>query len=202
MPATIFTIGYAGFTVGEFLDALSAHGVGKVFDVRSCPFSHYRPEFDAPAIEKTLAENGIAYRNCAREFGARQEDREFYAAEGFMDFEKFAASPQFRDGVNMVLEVMSESVPALMCAEKDPVNCHRSILVAREFHNKGCEVVHLMPDGETLTQEELERELLDMYFPDRRQGNLFTGWLSDDEMIAEAYRLQNEIIGWRLTESK
>ena len=202
MPATIFTIGYAGFTVGEFVDALTAHRVGEVFDVRSCPFSHYRPEFDAPAIEKTLAENGIAYRNCAREFGARQEGREFYADEGFMVFGKFAASVQFRDGVNMVLAVMSERVPALMCAEKDPVNCHRAILVAREFHNRGCEVVHIMPDGETLTQEDLERELLDMYFPDRRQVDLFTGWRSDDELIADAYRLQNEIIGWRLTESK
>lgn len=202
MPATIFTIGYSGFTVGEFVDALIAHGVGAVFDVRSCPFSHYRPEFDAPAIEKTLAEAGIDYRNCAREFGARQEGREFYADEGFMIFGKFAASSQFRDGVNMVLEVMSERVPALMCAEKDPVNCHRAILVAREFHKLGCRVVHLMPGGDTFTQEDLERELLDMYFPDRRQVDLFTGWRSDDELIADAYKLQNEIIGWRLTESK
>ena len=202
MPATIFTIGYSGFTVGEFVDVLTTHRVGAVFDVRSCPFSQYRPEYDSPAIGKTLAGNGITYRNCAREFGARQEDREFYAPEGFMDFGKFAESPQFRDGVNMVFEVMSVLVPALMCAEKVPINCHRAILVARKLHDMGYEVQHLMPDRETLQQEDLERELLDTYFPDRRQGDLFTGWKSDDELLAEAYRLQNEKIGWRLPEDK
>ena len=195
---TIYTIGYAGFTVDEFADALISRGVFAVIDVRSTPFSEYHTEYNSPDICAFLKRKKILYFSFAKEFGARQENIKYYQL-GYMDFEEFARSKVFRNGVKEVFEYMKAGcIFALMCAEKEPVNCHRSILAGRAFYELGAEVIHILPDGE-ITQKDLERDLLDMYFPDRRQGNLFTGYRSDEELIIEAYRLQNEKIGWRLS---
>ena len=193
MTSTIFTIGYAGFRVHEFVDALSFHGVSAVIDVRSVPFSRYAPKYDAPVISKRLESRNICYRHLPREFGSRQQDRSFYNPKGYVDFEKFAKSGQFQEGVNKVLAGMNDYVFAFMCAEKDPINCHRAILVAREFHKRKKKVIHIMPYGESITHQELECRLLEKYCPEMVDEELFSSdWLS------EAYRRCNAKIGWRL----
>ena len=193
MDNTIFTIGYAGFRVDEFVDALNYHNVSAVIDVRSVPFSRYHPEYDAPVISKTLETRNICYRHFPREFGANQQDKSFYHPNGYMDFEKFAKSEQFKDGVNKILDAMNDYVIALMCAEKDPITCHRAILAARAFHKLGINVIHIMPYCEEITHQELEIRLLDKYCPEMIHEELFASdWLS------EAYRRCNAKIGWRL----
>lgn len=72
-----------------------------------------------------------------------------------------------------------------MCAEKDPIDCHRAILVSRAFYESGCNVVHLLPENKTCTQEDLNNALLERYFPDRDQFSLF-GNADEDELIKEA----------------
>ena len=194
MTSTIFTIGYAGFSVHEFVDALSFHRVSVVIDVRSVPFSRYAPKYDAPVISKRLESRNICYKHFPREFGSRQQDRNFYHHNGYMDFEKFAESSQFRNGVDKILEGMNHDyIFALMCAEKDPINCHRAILVARAFHKLKKTVIHIMPYGESIPHKELEIRLLAKYCPEMTREVLFASdWLS------EAYRRCNEKIGWRL----
>ena len=193
MNTTIFTIGYAGFTVGEFVDELAAHGVSAVIDVRSVPFSHHDPEYDSPNISRSLMEKNIRYESYANEFGARQQDRRFYAHAGYMDFEIFAESGQFRDGVNKVLAGMNDYVFAFMCAEKNPINCHRAVLVARAFHELGIRVIHIMPDVDDITHDELENMLLEKYCPERVIELMCTS-----DWLCEAYRRCNTKIGWRL----
>lgn len=195
----IYTIGYAGFGREDFVRVLEAHGVSAVVDVRSKPYSKHDPEYDSPAMSHFLAERGIIYRNYADEFGARQKDRRFYTAEGYMDFGKFAESLQFREGVRKILAGIEAGYKfALMCAEKDPMTCHRAILVARAFHENGLAVIHLMPDGENMTHEDLEHRLVDIYCPKGMQGDLFGGYKSEREIINEAYRKCNAVIGWRI----
>ena len=196
MTTTIFTIGYSGFRVDEFIDALIYHRVSTVIDVRSIPFSRYNPEYNAPVISRTLDALKISYRNFHKEFGARQQDRSFYP-KGYMDFEEFAKSEQFQEGVSKILDAMNnDSVIALMCAEKDPINCHRAILVARVFYQKGINVIHIMPYGESITHQELERRLLAEYCPEMMSEELFAS-----DWLGEAYRRCNEKIGWRLDEN-
>ena len=196
MDNTIFTIGYAGFRVDEFVDALDYHGVSAVIDVRSVPFSSYHPEYNAPVICGVLADRKICYRDFSREFGARQQDRKFYAKDGYMDFEKFAESEQFNEGVQKIRDGMSNYVFALMCAEKDPINCHRAILVARKFHKLGINVIHIMPYCEHITHKELEIRLLDKYCPEMIYEELFAS-----DWLGEAYRRCNKKIGWRMDEN-
>ena len=203
MNSKIYTIGYSSFERDYFAEILAEHNIGAVIDVRSSPYSEYYSDYDRPELEAFLISRKIYYRNYAHEFGARQENTDYHSSEGYVDFEKFALSQQFREGVDRLINAMRMGyVFVLMCAEKNPVNCHRAILVSRAFHDRGCEVRHILPLGEPITQKDLERELLEMYFSDRAQGDLFTGYRTDDELIQEAYRLQNAKIGWRPATNK
>lgn len=196
MAKELYTIGYAGFpNTQDFLNTLKNNGVQILIDVRSSPFSAYYAAYNKDVLSNLLKENGIYYFNFARQFGARQESIDFYK-NGRLDFETFSSSEQFLDGVRKVDD--SNAVVAFMCAEKKPSECHRTILVAKAFSDKGQEVTHLMPDGERMTQHDVEQELLEAYFPDRAQASMFEEEnKSEEEYIVEAYRRRNDEIGFK-----
>lgn len=87
-----------------------------------------------------------------------------------------------------------------MCTEKDPIDCHRAILVARAFELRGIEVNHILSDGTLQNQRKLDERLLDMYFPEREQLSIFNynDIPDDDEYITRAYRKRNEEIGYHI----
>lgn len=87
-----------------------------------------------------------------------------------------------------------------MCAEKDPVNCHRSIMAARKFHEMGYEVRNILSDGSYELQADSEKRLVDRYFPDRNQLTLFSEGLSYGEMVNKCYEMRNKEIGYRKTD--
>lgn len=89
---------------------------------------------------------------------------------------------------------------ALMCAEKDPFNCHRTMLVSRAFHETGYNVVHLLPNDLKITQKEIETRLLETYFPNRNQVTFFAESLNEDECLIQAYRKRNSEIGYSIEE--
>ena len=196
----LFTIGYSGYEREAFVRELYAHGIDRVIDVRSLPSSRYRPEYDRAAIEKYLFSNEIEYCHMPHEFGARQENQRFLDAEGRVDFGLFAQSEVFGRGVYTVETWAGQgSVCALMCAEKDAIICHRAILIGRRFREMGWTVVHLSP-GKEEDHQDMEARLLDEYFPDRFQISLFEAMKTDEELLDEAYRLQNLKIGFRRDE--
>jgi len=82
-----------------------------------------------------------------------------------------------------------------MCTEKDPIDCHRNILVARELYKHNYSIKNIFENGEIQTQDCLEKRLLDMYFPNWKQPTLFENKASDLELINQAYRLRNKDIG-------
>ena len=198
MKGNIYTIGYTPFPIEEFVRVLKEHGIDCVIDVRSIPHSSYYTAFDAAPLQASLKENGILYRNYAREFGARQEDVSLYP-NGYLDFERFAATPAFRDGVEKIDAGTERGYRfALMCAEKDPFNCHRCILVGRKLREHGYNVIHLEKEREE-TQEDIERRLLEHYFPNRNQLSLFET-RTEEEFLAAAYQKRNEEIGYHIEE--
>jgi hypothetical protein len=131
---------------------------------------------------------------------ARQENVNFYSEEGCLDFELFAQSEQFLSGVEKIKNSVEKGYNiVLLCAEKEPIQCHRTILVARAFSDLGYKIIHLMPDNQTKTQKQIEQELLNKYFPNRGKMTLFsTSVMSDEECLVEAYKIQNKKIGYRL----
>lgn len=201
MVDTIYSIGYTGFSITDFVATLKTNKISAVVDVRSQPYSQWYPDYNKENLEIRLRQAGIYYRNYAEEFGVRQENRSYYSNSGYLDFETFAKSPQFLKGFKKLVKSMNQNYRfALMCAEKDPFNCHRAILVSRAFHEAGYKVVHLMPKGMKMTQKDIEKRLLEMYFPNRNQITLFSEILDEDECLIQAYRKRNADIGYSIEE--
>lgn len=201
MVDTVYTIGYAGFKPDEFIRTLKKYAIKVVVDVRSSPYSHYYSEYDKEKLSSVLQANGIYYRHYAAEFGARQNNSAYYP-EGYLDFESFAKSAAFLAGVAKLKQGMQMNYSfVLLCSEKDPLMCHRSILVARAFHEAGLKVVHLLNETESVTQEDIEARLLEKFFPLRNQMDLFAPSCTEQDYIIEAYRKQNAAIGYHLEEA-
>ena len=196
---TIYTIGYSGFQVDEFISTLKRNGVNALIDVRSEPYSAYHHDYDKETLSQNLRKNHIYYRNYAKEFGARQENHGFYK-NGRLDFDSFSKSPQFQSGVSKIVEGANQGFTfAFMCAEKDPLQCHRAILVAKAFSDMGFSVKHVVPvDGkiEIETQQNLEDEMIDCYFPPMFRNE------SKEALLADAYRRKNDEIGFKLEDLK
>ncbi|MCI5739678.1 MAG: DUF488 domain-containing protein [Ruminococcus sp.] len=201
MVNTVYTIGYSGFSIDDFVATLKSRNVSLVVDVRSSPFSKYFPEYNKDALEICLKTQGIYYRNYANEFGARQSDQKYYCKAGYLDFEVFSKSAPFLQGIKKLCNSMEQNYTfALMCAEKDPICCHRAILVARAFFERGYNVVHLLTNGNTITQKEINTRLIEKYYPNRDQMTFFDTPQDDDMLLKAAYRKQNAEIGYRLEE--
>ena len=186
----------------DFILTLKTHRIDLLVDVRSRPYSQRFPDYNKEYLEQMLKRNEIYYRNYSSEFGARQEDRKYLSTDGRLDFELFRNSPQFMEGYNKVCTGMKKGYrAALMCAEKDPFNCHRSILVAKAFHDSGFEVVHLLPGNITMSQKDIEKRLLEKYQKeDINQCSIFGELRDENEYIAQAYRKHNETIGYSIEE--
>ena len=201
---TVYTIGYTSFDIDNFIRVLKKYGVTCLVDVRSVAKSSYYKDYDDVVLAPNLKKHGILYRNYKEEFGARQENKAFYSEKGYLDFEVFASSLQFLEGVNKIKSAQKLGYKVcLMCAEKDPINCHRTILIARNLAKMGFHVEHILANEQVCSQGEIDERLLDKFFPTRMQVSLFgEDNLSDEEKLEKAYRLKNEEIGFRLEEEQ
>ena len=142
----IFTVGHSAHEIADFRDLLAQHDIEAVADVRSAPYSRRHPQFNRDALKEALTANGIAYVFLGKELGARSKDPACYA-NGRVQFPKLADTALFRSGIKRVLEGSQQMRIALMCAEKEPLACHRTLLVARELVRIGKEVNHILADG-------------------------------------------------------
>ena len=142
----VFTIGHSTHTVAEFLALLRQHGITAVGDVRSRPYSRQNPHFNREEMERFLREAGIAYVFLGKELGARSQDPSCYE-QGRVRYDLLARTELFQRGLVSVREAMERYRLALMCAEKEPLECHRTILVSRHLGALGVEVRHILADG-------------------------------------------------------
>jgi len=203
MIDTVYTIGYSGFLINDFVSTIKANDISLIIDVRSQPYSQYFSDYNKESLQQRLKSQGVYYRNYAKEFGARQDERRYYSSSGYLDFELYAKSSSFMSGVEKLIKSMNKGYKfALMCAEKDPSRCHRTILVARAFHDAGYKIIHLLPNNEIMTQEDVEYQLVDKYFPNRSQITLFADDLSQKDYIEMAYRKRNAEIGYSIGKEK
>ena len=200
----VYTIGYSSFKLEDFIKELHSHGITCVIDVRSTPYSQRYSEYNKEALDLELKKNNIVYRNYANRFGARQENPGFYGKDGILDFKLFIQSDEFQSGIEIIKKGLDLGYTfAFMCAEKDPINCHRSIMVGQGLKNAGFIVKHIKHTGEIETQDELEQRILDMYFKDRWQLSLFSNETENEkELIDKGYELRNKDIGYHLNDIK
>ena len=139
----IFTIGYEGSTVGDFLGALKAAGVERMIDVRALPLSR-RPGFSKSPLNAALEEAGIEYIHL-KALGTPAEGRAAARAGRHSDLERIYAGqlelPEAMAQSAQMLELAGQKPSALMCMERDPADCHRTLLLNAVAAN--AEVIHL-----------------------------------------------------------
>jgi uncharacterized protein (DUF488 family) len=142
----LFTIGHSTHEQKTFLRLLEMHGITAVADVRSNPFSARLPQFNGPVLDKALDERGILYRFLGKELGARRDEQHCYI-DGQARYDRIAQTPAFREGTKRLLNGLETYRLALLCAEKDPITCHRSILICRQFRRVALNINHVLADG-------------------------------------------------------
>jgi uncharacterized protein (DUF488 family) len=196
----IYTIGHSSHDNIYFLGLLRKYNINCIVDIRSVPFSKYVPHFNKNVIKKFLDSNNINYVYMADEFGAIREDKNLFNQKGYLDFEIIKHTKSFKDGIVRInTGIDKQFVICLMCTEKDPLDCHRSIMIAPELVKNEFMVNHILPDGSIETQQELEKRLLQLYFPTHIQQDLFSTIEKNIEkdLLEKAYRLRNSDIGHR-----
>lgn len=202
----LYTIGHSRHSEQYFLRLLKLNKINCIVDVRSTPFSKFCPQFNKEELKKCLNLYGIYYIHMGKEFGARRADKNLYTAEGYLDFEKTAKSEQFLKGIERIsIGVEKKLNISFMCSEKDPIDCHRNILVANEFYKRKYTIKNILEDGKVEKQEHLHKRLLDMYFPNRNQLNLLDldkNSETDQELLIKAFKLRNKDIAYKLKEDE
>lgn len=151
----IFTVGHSNHTLEHFLNLLEEPGIEVVVDVRSVPRSAYAPQFDQEPLRRSLEERGIRYLYLGAELGGRPKGDAFYDAKGYVRYDRVAASPEFRSGLERVMVGVRTHRIALMCSEEDPSQCHRRLLITRVLVEHGCSVDHIRGDGRVEHEEGL-----------------------------------------------
>jgi len=147
------------------------------------------PQFNRENLKQLLQESGIAYVFLGKELGARSDDPSCYD-RGKIQFDRLARSKSFMEGINRVKEGMKNYRVALMCAEKEPLTCHRAILVSRYIEAEGIEVEHILADGVIVPHKDLLIKLLHQF---HLKADLFR---SHKDVIEEAYKMQGERIAY------
>ena len=179
---TILTVGHSNHSAQTFINLLIRHGVNEIIDVRSAPYSRYTPQFNYEGIQRMLEEIGIGYTYLGGELGGRPADRSCYDAEGRVQYDRVATTDTFEDALHMVMRLADENCSALLCTEKEPLECHRTMLVARALEDQGNSIAHIMADGSLEAHEDTMTRLLESHkLPP--QGDMFR---SRAEVIAEA----------------
>lgn len=187
----LFTIGHSNHSWEQFVRLLKLHKVTTLCDVRSVPHSRMNPQFDCETLKRGLREAGIFYVFLGKELGGRSEDPAC-CDNGKVLYERLAATSLFRKGIQRVEEgIKRKHRIALMCAEREPLECHRSILIGRQLDALGITVLHIHADGQLEDQKTALQRLL-------RQLNLLDAnmFRSREDVIADAYRLQGNRIAY------
>jgi uncharacterized protein (DUF488 family) len=195
MQDGVFTIGHSTHQEERFIFLLQRHGVTALCDVRSNPYSRVNPQFNRETLKKSLRVNGIKYVFLGKEFGARSEDPACYE-NGRVRYDRLARTELFRLGLARVQKGMRAYRLALMCAEKEPLDCHRTILIARYLVALGIDIQHIHADGILENQAAALSRLAKMLNLREDEHDLFR---SREELFAEAYRLQEERIAYDST---
>lgn len=190
---SLYTIGHSSHTWDEFFELLRRHAVASVVDVRSSPYSRYCPQFNREGLAAGLGAAHIEYVFMGDVLGARSDDASCYVG-GRVSFAKMAESPRFGDGIERLRRKMRERRTAILCSEKDPLECHRTILICRHLRQFPVRIRHILEDGRLESHPEAESRLVRQL---KIEPSLFDADPSGEGLIRRAFDAQAERIAYR-----
>jgi uncharacterized protein (DUF488 family) len=200
---SVYTVGHSTHAQEHLIALLEQHGVTALCDVRSRPYSRMNPQFNRAELTRVLKKRSIRYVFLGEELGARSDDPNCYK-DGRVQYDLLARTELFQKGLDRIVKGMKSFKLALMCAEKDPLYCHRTILVARHLQQRKVPVTHILANGAVETQEEALLRLAQLLNVREEETHMFR---SREQLFDELYEMQERRIAYELdpasgTESK
>jgi len=184
----LYTIGYSSYTLHSFADVLKKNDINALVDVRSSPYSKFKPEFNRESLKKFLGIQNIVYVFLGDCCGARVDNYNYYV-NGKVDYDLVAKDKNFNTGLTRIKEGLKKYRITLMCAEQDPITCHRTILICRNLHN--LKIKHILEQGKIEDHDNSEQRLLKLFR--LNHPNMF---LSEKQRLKQAYYRQGQKIAY------
>jgi uncharacterized protein (DUF488 family) len=151
----LYSIGYGSRTFQDFVQALLAHRIEYVIDVRSAPYSKFKPEFSKEALQAALKRLGFHYVYMGDQLGGQPADPGCYA-DGKVDYAAVRTKPFFHAGLERLRTVSKDRLRAvILCSEERPEQCHRSKLIGEALAALGIPVRHIDEKGLLRSQAEV-----------------------------------------------
>ena len=209
MNNKLFTIGYSNLDIDYFIFILTKYNVTALADVRSSPYSRYLYHFNRENLKNSLLKSRIKYVFLGEELGARPRAKSCYM-DGKAIYEKIAKTPEFYQGIKRISQGSETHTIALMCAEKDPIVCHRAILVCQHLKVFSLDINHILQDGSLESHQHLENRLLEIHnlvqpatesivqlsLFDNLSAQIPRQILSPEAALREAYKRQGDKIAY------
>lgn len=189
----IYTIGHSNHKLEYFIDILVKNKIEVIVDVRSTPYSKINPQFNRESLTKSLDKSGIKYLYLGKELGGRPKNDSDYV-DGVADYNLMTAHKEFQDGIYQLIKMRMEINFAIMCSEKDPLNCHRMLLIGRELTKQGIPVVHILEDGSQEDNSKTEERLIEIT---GIKTDLFDNQIEDKQILDKAYKKRSFQVSYR-----
>ena len=173
----IYTIGYGSRSIEQFIEVLQQHEIAYLIDVRSAPYSRYKPEFSKEALEAKLQQHRIRYVFMGDTLGGHPDDETCYDERGQVDYEKVKDTEIYQRGIERLQTAFAQQqCIALMCSEGKPEHCHRSKLIGASLTTQDLPVIHIDENDEQQTQDDVIERLT--------KGQMF---LSAQEVLKDVF---------------
>ena len=151
----IYTIGYGNRSIEQFVEVLREYEIAYLIDVRSSPYSRYKPEFSREPLTDELQRHGIRYVFMGDTLGGHPDDEDCYV-DGVVEYEKVKTTDFYGRGIQRLQTAFAQQQSVvLMCSEQKPENCHRSKLIGDTLTTLDISVCHIDENDELRKQEEV-----------------------------------------------
>jgi uncharacterized protein (DUF488 family) len=192
------TVGHSTYSIQQFIEVLKAHSINCIVDVRSTPYSRHNPQFNRETFKTDLELHETTYIFMGDCLGARYDNYDLQFIDGKVDFMLVRQRPEFQDAIQRVIEGINKGYRiALMCAEKNPFDCHRFVLVSYALSKQNVDIEHILSEVKKVSQKELEDHLISKYNLYNPQLSLFDQQGSHEELLNQAYELRNRDIAYQ-----
>jgi len=156
----LYSIGYGSRSIEEVLELLKRYRIHTVVDVRSSPYSSFKPEFSRENLLAALQDHGISYSFLGDQLGGRPDDADCYTDESSdkstVDYVKVRESSAFKSGILRLLSIGNSEAPAcVLCSEEKPEQCHRSTMIGMDLESRGISILHIDELGDLQSQRKV-----------------------------------------------
>ena len=155
----VYTVGYGARALDALVETLKTHAITTVVDVRSAPYSRFKPEFSKDALELELKQHGLRYVYLGDALGGRPADPDCYVDDK-VDYERVKQKEFYRAGIERLRSAWQRGVRfVILCSEGKPEQCHRSKLIGESLAALAIPVAHIDEKDQLRSQDEVIERL-------------------------------------------